>query len=149
MAVAPSLVNDLMRARERGVEYVIQHQRADGAVGEPEKDGAGPYYKALWAFAAAGRSEQGNRLAPWLAHSVLTEEGDFAGDLRGRALDNAYSYTNAWMTVGAHKLGRFDISRRAMEFLLLLQHAEDGGFRIKRDDESAPQDVLSSSQGGT
>ncbi len=148
MAVAPSLINDLMRARERGVEYVIQHQRADGAVGEPERDGAGPYYKALWAFAAAGRGEQGNRLATWLTQNVLTEEGDFAGELRGHGLDSAYSYANAWLTVGAHKLGRFDISRRAMEFLLLLQHAEDGGFRIKRDDESAPQDVLCSSQGG-
>lgn len=148
MTVASSLINELLHARDRGVDYLLRHQRDDGAVGEPEKEGAGPYYKALWAFAAAGRSEQGSRLATWLARHVLTEEGDFAGELRGRGLDSAYSYANAWLTIGAHKLGRFDISRRAMEFLLLLQHAEDGGFRIKRDDETAPQDVLCSAQGG-
>ena len=97
---------------------------------------------------AGGRAVEGNRLATWLARNVQTEDGDFAGPLRGDGLDNAYSYANAWLTCGAQKLGRFDVSRRAMDFLLLLQHAEDGGFRIKRDDEGAPQDVLCSSQGG-
>ena len=148
MAVASSLINELQHARDRGVDYLLQQQRDDGAVGQPESEGAGPYYKALWAFAAGGRAIEGNRLATWLVHNVLTEEGDFAGPLRGDGLNSAYSYANAWLVCGAHKLGRFDVSRRAMDFLLLLQHAEDGGFRIKRNDETAPQDVLCSSQGG-
>ena len=147
MAVASSLINQLQRARDRGVEYVLQHQRADGAVGNPEKDGLGPYYKALWAFAAAGRTDEGNRLASWLAKNVLTEEGDFAGERRGKLFDYSYAYPNAWLICGAHKLGRFDISRRGMEFLFLLQH-DTGGFRIQRDNEDAPQDVLNSAQAG-
>ncbi len=147
MAVASSLINQLQRARDRGVDYVLRHQRADGAVGNPEKDGLGPYYKALWAFAAGGRSEEGNHLASWLAKNVLTEEGDFAGELRGKLFDYSYAYPNAWLICGAHKLGRFDISRRGMEFLFLLQH-DTGGFRIQRDNEDAPQDVLNSAQAG-
>jgi hypothetical protein len=74
--------------------------------------------------------------------------GDFAGALRGDAHNYSYSYANAWIICGAQKLGRFDISRRGMEFLLLLQHAEDGGFRMQRDNEEAPQDLLCTSQAG-
>jgi hypothetical protein len=148
MAVASSITNQLLESRDRGVEYLLRQQRADGAIGQPETEGAGPYYKALWAFAAGGRPVEGNRLATWLARNVQTEEGDFAGPLRGKGLDGVYSYANAWLTCGAQKLGRFDVSRRAMDFLLLLQHAEDGGFRVLRDNEAAPQDVLCSSQGG-
>jgi len=67
--------------------------------------------------------------------------------LRGKLFDYSYAYPNAWLICGAHKLGRFDISRRGMEFLFLLQH-DTGGFRIQRDNEDAPQDVLNSSQAG-
>ena len=147
MVVESSVINRLREARDRGVEYVVRHQRADGAIGNPETDGLGPYYKALWAFATAGRIDEGNRLATWVAREVLTEDGDFAGPLRGKLFDYSYVYPNAWMIVGAHKLGRFDISRRGMEFLMLLHH-ETGGFRIQRDNEDAPQDLLNSSQAG-
>jgi hypothetical protein len=147
MVVQSSIIGKLMDSRERGVQYVLGHQRADGAVGNPEKDGLGPYYKALWAFAAAGRSEQGSRLATWVTKNVLTEEGDFAGEMRGKLFDYSYAYPNAWMIAGAQKLGRFDVSRRGIEFLLGLQH-ETGGFRIQRDNEDAPQDVINSAHAG-
>src|SRR4051812_35387976 len=132
MVVESSIINKLRQSRDSGVEYVLKHQRADGAIGNPEKDGLGPYYKALWALASAGRIEEGNRLASWVIKEVLTEDGDFAGEMRGKLFDYSYAYPNAWMIVGAHKLGRFDISRRGMEFLMLLHH-ETGGFRIQRD----------------
>jgi hypothetical protein len=148
MVVQSPVVTRLAEARDRGVAYLTQRQRDDGALGNPEQEGLGPYYKALWAFAAGGRADAGNRLADWVARNVLTEEGDFSGPMRGTDHDSSYPYSNAWMICGAQKLGRFDISYRGMEFLPLLQHREDGGFRIKRDDESAPQDVLCSAQGG-
>ena len=148
MVVQSSVINRLCTARDRGIDYLLAQQRADGAIGKPEKAGLSPYYKALWALASGGRTEEGNRLASWVAANVLTEDGDFAGPMRGTLMDYSYAYPNAWMIVGAHKLGRFDISRRGMEFLLLLQHAETGGFRIQRDNEEAPQDVLNSAQAG-
>ncbi len=147
MVTTRSLIAALDDARMRGIGYVSRQQREDGAIGDPEKAGLGPYYKALWAFAAAGRPEEGNRLASWVARELLTDEGDFAGPARGTLFDTSYAYPNAWLTIGAHKLGRYDISRRAIEFLFLLQH-ETGGFRIKRDDEDAPQDILNSAQAG-
>ncbi len=148
MVVEASVISRLREGRDRGIDYVLRQQRDDGAMGQPETEGIGPYYKALWAFAAGGRPVEGNRLATWIARNVLSEEGDFAGALRGDAHNYSYSYANAWIICGAQKLGRFDIARRGMEFLLLLQHAEDGGFRMQRDNEEAPQDLLCSSQGG-
>lgn len=148
MVVQSSVLNRLQSAREHGVAYLLGRQRADGAIGAPESEGLGPYYKALWALAASGRVEEGNRLATWIEKDVLSDEGDFAGDMRGSEHNYSYPYPNAWIIVGAQKLGRFDITRRGMEFLLHLQHPEIGGFRMQRDKEDAPLDLLCSSQAG-
>ncbi|MDP9235809.1 MAG: hypothetical protein M3P30_00170 [Chloroflexota bacterium] len=148
MVVEASVASKLQDARDRGVAYLLKQQRTDGALGSPESEGLAPYYKALWALAATGRSEEGNHLASWIARHVLAEGGDFAGDLRGDAHNHSYPYPNAWIIVGAQKLGRFDITRPAMEFLLGLQDAATGGFRMQRDKVDAPQDLLCSSQAG-
>jgi hypothetical protein len=63
-------------------------------------------------------------------------------------MDRAYAYPNAWIVAGAQKLGRFDVARRGAEFLLLLQNAEEGGFRTQRDNEESPQDVQCTAQAG-
>ncbi len=148
MVVQSSIVHKLQQSRDRGAEYIAQQQRPDGAIGNPESAGLSPYYKSLWALAAAGRTEEGNRLATWIEHNVLSDDGDFSGDLRGNDHNHSYPYPNAWIICGAQKLGRFDLARRSMEFLLQLQHPEIGGFRMQRDKEDAPQDLLCSSQAG-
>jgi len=148
MVVESSVVSKLQESRDRGVAYLLTQQRADGALGAPESEGLAPYYKALWALAASGRSEEGSRLATWIERNVLSEDGDFAGELRGDQHNHSYPYPNAWIICGAQKLGRFDITRRGMEFLLGLQHPETGGFRMQRDKLDAPQDLLCSSQAG-
>ncbi|HEY8172070.1 MAG TPA: hypothetical protein VIH21_03200, partial [Dehalococcoidia bacterium] len=112
MVVRSSIVERLQDARERGIAYLLDHQRDDGAVGEPERAGLGPYYKTLWAFAAGGRTEAGNRLATWVRDNVQSSEGDFAGPMRGTLQDNNYAYPNAWLICGAQKLGRFDVATR-------------------------------------
>jgi hypothetical protein len=147
MVAGSSIAGRLRESRERGADYLVSQQRVDGAIGEPEAAGLGPYYKALWAFAAAGRPAEGNRLASWIASRVLTDEGDYAGPLRGKGFDFSYAYPNAWITIGAQKLGRYDITHRAMDFLLTLQH-ETGGFRVQRDNAESVQDLLNSAQAG-
>ncbi len=147
MVVQSSVVSRLEESRERGLDYLVGQQRADGAIGNPEKEGLGPYYKTLWALTSGGRTAEANRLATWISHEVLTDDGDFAGEMRGKFFDRSYAYPNAWMIIGAQKLGRYDISRRGMEFLRLLHH-ETGGFRIERDNEDAVQDILNTAQSG-
>ena len=148
MVTQTSVVARWGEARQRGVAYLLARQRPDGAIGNPEAEGLAPYYKALWALAAAGRTDEGNRLASWVAANVQDEAGDFTGPLRGEAHNYSYPYPNAWLTCGAQKLGRFDIARRGAAFLLTLQSREDGGFRIQRDRLDAPRDLLCSAQAG-
>lgn len=148
MTTYTTITAELLRARDRGVEFLRAHQRADGAVGNPEKDGCGPYYKTVWAFAAGGQPEAGNRLGSWLRDNVQTPDGDFVGPLRGTLHDNNYAYPNAWMLIGAHKLGRYDLFVPGIRFLATLQDAETGGFRMQRDRPDAIQDVLNASQAG-
>jgi len=148
MVTRSAIISRLRESRDRGTRHLLEQQRDDGCFGNPETDGAGPYYKSLWALTAAGEPEAANRLANWIAANLLTEEGDLAGPLRGALFDRAYPYLNAWIIAGAQKLGRFDISRRGVEFLLLMQHAEDGGFRTMRDNEESVQDIQCSAQSG-
>jgi len=143
-----SIIGALDAARQRGIDYLHGQQRDDGAVGVPETDGLGPYYKTLWAFASAGAHEAGNRLATWVATSLLTPEGDLAGPCRGPVHDNNYPYPAAWIAVGAHKLGRYDVSLPVVRFMRRLQHPATGGFRLQRDREDAVQDVLNAGQAG-
>jgi hypothetical protein len=148
MVVRSSIVERLQDARERGIAYLLDHQRDDGAVGEPERAGLGPYYKTLWAFAAGGRTEAGNRLATWVRDNVQSSEGDFAGPMRGTLQDNNYAYPNAWLICGAQKLGRFDVATRGMRHLLTLQDPSTGGFRMQPGREDSIQDLLNASQAG-
>ena len=110
------------------------------------------YYKAVWALACAGRTENAARLLAWVRrHAFDPATGDYRGEYpRGQGLDAVYPYPNAWLTIGAQKLGAFDISRRAADFLVTIQDTNSGGFRARLDvpPEDAPQDVMSTSQAG-
>ena len=145
---------DLQRyidARDRAAGYLVARQRPDGLIGEPEW-GMGSYYKAVWALAAAGRTQNAARLLSWIGDNNFDPRtGDFCGPHpRGQALEAIYPYPNAWLAIGAHRLGAFHISRRAADFLVTLQDPASGGFRARIDVEpaKAPQDTMSSSQAG-
>ncbi len=149
MVTKSTTTQQLQSARDRGIAYLLTRQRDDGAVGAPETEGGlGPYYKTIWALAAGGQTEASNRLATWVRDNVQTESGDFTGPLRGTMHDSNYAYPNAWLLIGAQKLGRFDLFARGMTFLATLQHPETGGFRMQRDRDDAIQDVLNASQAG-
>ena len=68
VATAPeALIKKWQLARDRGAAFLLKHQRADGAIGTPEKDGLSPYYKAGWALACTGATAEANRLLSWIA----------------------------------------------------------------------------------
>jgi hypothetical protein len=43
MVVEASVISRLREGRDRGIDYVLRQQRDDGAMGQPETEGIGPY----------------------------------------------------------------------------------------------------------
>ena len=55
-----------------------------------------------------------------------------------------YPYFNAWVVLGAHRLGQLDVSGRGFDFVLGFQDEETGGFyssRLERGPE-ARQEIM-------
>lgn len=129
-------------AREKGCSYLLKLCRPDGGFGNPEL-GLDEYYKALTAFAVCGHTRTAARLCRWILSQGITPEGDF-GPRTQNTGDFRYTYPNAWITVGAHRLGEFGLSLRGMEFLMGFWDSASGGFfsdAARRDDETE-QDII-------
>ena len=116
-------MNDLFAtAREAGrrsVEFQIRHQQEDGGYiwdGFPRD----AYHKQPYSWGLAGHEGAAHRLLTWVREATLQDEGglrDYNGDV----------YKHAWLFLGAHRLGRFDVSYPVMTFLRSCQ-APCGGF---------------------
>ena len=124
-----SAAEDFTAAAQRGINWIVAQQKEDGGFRPPE-EGIGAYYKVPYALSLHGRLPQGLRLAQWIAAHHATPQGDFRAPQR-KALEPVHdawpAYGNAWLVQGLHRLGRWDLSRRGMAYLLKNQ-AEAGGF---------------------
>ena len=73
----------------------------------------------------------------------MTPDGDFQP--RGEsASGHVYAYFNAWVILGAHRLGQLDISRKGVDFLSGFHDEQTGGFYSSRDEREAgtKQDLM-------
>lgn len=122
-------------AAARGIEWILSHQREDGSFCDPS-DGVGGYYKVPYALALTGHLEKASRLAGWIARHHVTEEGDFRAPER-KALEPAHdawpAYANAWLVMGLHRIGRFDLSLPGAGFLLRCQLPCGGFYALDGD----------------
>lgn len=119
----------LMISARRGVAWMLTQQRTDGAFCAPE-DGIGGYYKVPAAFAVAGEWRAAHRLLTWVAAHHLTHEGDFRAPQRKayEPIHDAWpAYANAWLILGAQRVGRWDLSLKGMAYLARWQ-APQGGY---------------------
>lgn len=135
-------------SRDKGAAYLLARQGADGAfpAEQPSVDG---YYKTLSALQVCGRNDAANRLCDWIRANGMTPEGDF-GPRPDGIPGSAYVYLNAWVIIGAHRLGQFDLSNRGMEYVLGFRDTESGGFYSHATERNAetPQDVMMTSMCG-
>jgi hypothetical protein len=129
-------------AREKGCSYLLKLRRPDGGFGNPEL-GIDEYYKALTAFAVCGHTRTAARLCRWILSHGITSEGDF-GPRTESSGGFRYTYPNAWITIGAHRLGEFGLSQRGMEFLMGFWDSESGGFfsDARKRDAETEQDII-------
>lgn len=115
-----------LRARDKGGRFLLSNQHPGGGVGNPER-GVKDYSKILTAFHVCGYTTELNHLCLWIRKFGMTSDGDFGPrSQKQRKFD--YIYPNAWIIMGAHQFGAFDISQKGMEFLLRFQDSEGGGF---------------------
>jgi hypothetical protein len=115
------------RAIDRGIAWLLEQQNADGSM-DPVEGGIGGYYKVPYAFSLTGNVPAGVRLLDWVRENNFAADGDFKG--RSPRLGPHgiyYHYANSWMVCGAERLGQFDISRPAGQFVMSLQD-DSGGF---------------------
>ena len=91
-------------ARDRGCEYLLERQRPDGGFGDPAL-GVADYYKVPAAFMVCGHSNPAAQLCGWIRKNGMTQDGDFVPRLVETG-GYAYTYYNAWVIIGAHRLGQ-------------------------------------------
>lgn len=121
-------------ARNRGVSWLLEQQQGSGAL-LPENNTLSTYYKGPLALASVGESPAGQNLLNWVRKNALTETGDFQGS-EGRGAQRYHaSYPNAWIIVGAERIGDYGVSYQAIQHLLTRQDPDTGGFfRVLPDD---------------
>lgn len=140
--------SQLFAASQRGIQWILAQQRANGSFCDPQ-DGIGGYYKVPYALALTGQLWAAQRLASWIAGHHFTSQGDFRAPQR-KAREPFHeswpAYANAWLVQGLHRLGRYDLSLPGADFLLSLQ-APSGGF-ITWDGEARILEPVCTAWGG-
>ena len=137
-----STAENFKKARDKGCAFLLKQQRGDGAFPADEPEVAG-YYKTLTAFQVCGENDAANRLLHWIRTVGMTEEGDF-GPRSELASGPFYAYFNAWVAMGAQRLGQLDIARAGARFLLGFHDEQTGGFYSDREqrDAETKQDLM-------
>lgn len=118
-----------MEAARRAGRWILERQRPDGSFFDVDA-GVGGYYKAPAALGALGHAQAAGRLLRWVAWHHFVD-GDFRAPqrkARGAAHGRWPDYANAWLALGAHRAGWFDLSFPAARRILTHQ-VPAGGFR--------------------
>ncbi len=113
-------------ARDRAGSFLLRQMRPDGGFGKVES-GVTDYYKAPLALLVCGHSCAAGRILNWIRQHGLLPNGDFAP--RPEVAHGYYhTYYNAWVIMGAHRQGQFDLSQRGSDFLMTTWDPVSGGF---------------------
>ncbi len=107
------------QACRKAVDYQINFQLPDGGYiwNEIGKDN---YHKQAYSWQLQGHYAEAHKLLNWVKENTLQPDGqlkDYNGDV----------YKHIWMFLGAHRLGRLDISYPVMSYLKSCQ-TPGGGF---------------------
>ena len=107
------------------------------------------YLRSPLALLMTGAPRAAYKLLDTLGKKYLCDDGDFrtsaetkygADRFNVRGEKNHYLYGNGWATISAHANGRFDMSYRAMAYLLRYQDPWTGGFFTQRGALGKPEE---------
>lgn len=124
----------IRNARDRGCRWLLYRMQPDGGI-------RWGYHKVLSALQVCGENRAANRLCNWILAQEMTPEGDFGKNPATKK--EAYIYKNAWIVLGSHRLGRYEISQKGMDFILCFRDPASGGFYSNptERDTSTKQDL--------
>lgn len=119
----------------------MRQLRPDGGFGRVDR-GVADYYKVPMALSVCGATAEAARLCNWIRRNGITADGDF-GPRTPETNGYYYLYYNAWVVIGAHRQGHFDLSRRGADFIRTFRDAQSGGFYSSLTERAAatPQDI--------
>ena len=147
----------ILNAIERSAEWLVSRQGEDGSIklegGVTARDPQ-CYYKLIWPLTLTGRLREANRTASYIKSAFMLENGDFSGGAPRSAEEwfqwRYYTYLNVWIVIGAHKLGRFDISIPGIRYMLKYRDPRTGGFCNEKPYPEGEyiEDALSASYNG-
>jgi len=106
----------------RAVDYVVGKQRADGGYAGEDYP-VDCYHKIPYSLGIAGRLREAHRLLDWIKEHDLRPDGG----LRHYQMPSGQQYADTWICIGAHRLGRFDVTYPLSRFIMTFQ-APCGGF---------------------
>jgi hypothetical protein len=137
-------LSDCRQAATRTVDWLAARITSDGSVGDDCEDLA-CFYKLPYLMQLAGHAAEAHRLLDYIRDRFLRSDGDFRTSNRVKTIDPVLAlypgYINGWITMAAHKLGRFDLSFPAWDYLRGFWNADLGGFAIDRTENGANGNV--------
>ena len=102
-------------------------------------DDIGAYYKSVRAFGLSGRVAEAERVAEFVKRSFFAA-GDFNSGVNTSSPDSG-NYRNAWLTLGSHAIGRYDLSLAGADYLESELHPELSGAPEFRRSSAADQQI--------
>jgi len=113
-------------AAHKGASWLSAQQNDDGSI-FPEW-GVGSVYKTLIAFINTGHLREAHLLLNWTKDNLMTAPGEFHAENEGAFETYQTLYRNAYVVIGAQRLGRFDVASEAALERILEYQDDSGGF---------------------
>ena len=132
-------------ASDKALNWLLTQLHTDGSFGPAVNELTG-YFKVAYLFCISGQLEQANRLITHIESRFMQPNGDFKISPTNKSLhvdyyEKVWGYANAWIAFIAQKLGRFDVSYPAYQYLEKLYHPGVGGY-ISTDPDSNSEPVI-------
>lgn len=151
MFIPNKLVQTALVARDRSVDWLLQHIDSEGRPVDCETRTG--WSRLGWGLSIAGQPAAASAVVNWAAKHRIAKNGDYLpGFMQGQSYISQYA--NYWLgtfVVSAWMAGSYDIAMRSMAYLASQQDPVHGGLPTRLDSGNHPAgicDVLSTAQVG-
>ncbi len=146
-------MHTFLRHARIACDRIVSKLEQDGSFG-PEAHDLLAYYKAPYLLGLLGHTIEAQRVLDFIQQRFMRPDGDFFTAAENKSsnplLTEFWGYPNAWIAMGAQRLGRFDIAQPAWEYLKSFHHPQLKGFTAGAPFESGEEvtDIVSTAHLG-